>query len=36
MSHLWIDNELAEELEELGLAKSFKVINKWKEKTKCK
>ena len=34
--HLWLDNELAGELEKLGLAKSFKVIIKWKEKTKCK
>ena len=33
---LWLDNELAGELEEIGLAKSFEVINKWEEKTKCK
>ena len=34
--HLWLDNELAGALEEIGLAKSFEVINKWEEKTKCK
>ena len=33
--HLWLDNELAGELQDLGMAKSFDVVTKWITKSKC-